>query len=95
MVMFSPFGTSGRYFDTGSVTAIFPSCASCRMAVAVHVLVLEPIRMWSPSATASPPPRSVVPYVAVIVPDGVRSSATAPGNRNSFAPSSSAASSPA
>ena len=44
MVMFSPFGMSGRYFDTGSASAIFPSWTNCRMTVAIHGFVFDPTR---------------------------------------------------
>jgi hypothetical protein len=44
MVMPAPPGTSGRNFDTGSDSAIRPSCTSCSTTVPVIVLVLEPTR---------------------------------------------------
>ena len=55
MVMFSPLGTSGRYFDTGSSSFSRPSWTSCRMTVAVIVLVLLPIRTRSSTVTGSSP----------------------------------------
>ena len=68
MVMLSPFGTSERYFETGSSSLSLPSCTSCRMTVPVHVLVTEPMRMWSSSETDVDPPALVTPYVRLTSP---------------------------
>ena len=46
MVMLSPLGTPGTYFDTGSSRLSLPSWASCRITAAVIVLVFEAIRKW-------------------------------------------------
>ena len=46
MVMLSPLGTSGTYFDTGSSSRSLPSWASCRITADVIVLVTEAIRKW-------------------------------------------------
>jgi hypothetical protein len=54
MVMFCPFGTSGRYVETGSSRVSLPSWTSWRIAVPVQVLVLLPI---AHGRRASPGPR--------------------------------------
>ena len=46
MVMLSPLGTPGTYFDTGSLRRSLPSWASCRITAAVIVLVFEAILKW-------------------------------------------------
>jgi hypothetical protein len=80
MVMCWPFGTSGRYVETGSSRVSLPSWTSWRMTVPVHVLVLLPIRTWSASVTGSAPPSARVPKVAVQSPSsGECTSTTAPG----------------
>jgi hypothetical protein len=43
-VMRSPPGTSGRYLDTGSSSAIDPESTSCNRAVPVIVFVFDPMR---------------------------------------------------
>ena len=62
--MFSPFGTSGRYFEIGSSRASLPSSTSCRMTVDVIVLVLLPMRKWSSIDIGTSLPSSAVPNVA-------------------------------
>ena len=69
MVMFSPFGTPGRYFVTGSSRPMAPWSTSCRTTSAVRLLVTLPIRMWlsvliggAPSVVDEPNAVSQVPF---------------------------------
>ena len=87
MVMLSPFGTSGRYFEIGSVSAIRPSCTSCSTTVPVIVLVFDPTRKWSPTCTGSSARTARVPNASRYSSVGVRTSTTAPGiDRSRIAP---------
>ena len=61
MVMLSPSGTSGTYFDTGSSSSSLPSWASCRITADVIVLVIEAIRKWVSASGRLSAPSSVVP----------------------------------
>src|SRR6476660_5556252 len=79
MVMLSPLGTSGTYFDTGSSRPSLPSWASCRTTTAVIVLVFEAIRKWVFASGGLCTPSWVVPDAAVKSPCGVLSTTTAPG----------------
>ena len=44
MLIWSPFGKPATYFDSGSSSESLPSCTSCRITVAVIVLVLLAMR---------------------------------------------------
>ena len=79
--MLSPLGTPGTYFETGSSRLSLPSCASCRITAAVIVLVFEAIRKWVSALGGIVVPNSVVPWVTVKSPWGVRRRTTAPGNQ--------------
>ena len=84
MVMLSPLGTPGTYFDTGSLRRSLPSCASCRITAAVIVLVFEAILKWVSAPGRLRAPNYVVPEAAVKSPWGVRRKTTAPGMRSSL-----------
>ena len=92
--MFSPLGTSGRYFPIGSSRASLPSCTSCRITVDVIVLVLLPIRKWSVIDIGTSLPSSPVPNVADQSPCSCdRMSTTTPGMALAFITSGIASSS--
>src|SRR6478672_4589527 len=85
MVIRSPPGTPGMYLEIGSSSASLPSCTSCRMTVDVMVLVLLPIRKWSPACIGSSVPQVRVPNVPVHSPWSLdEMSTTAPGITFSF-----------
>ena len=83
--MLSPSGTSATYFAIGSSRLSLPSWASCMITAAVIVLVFEAIRKWVSALGGLAVPSSVVPWVAMNSPWGVRTSTTAPGTRSSSA----------
>ena len=85
MVMLSPLGTPGTYFETGSSRLSLPSWASSTITAAVIVLVLEAIPKWVSARGGLLAPSNVVPYVTVNSPWGVRKRTTAPGIRSSLA----------
>lgn len=76
--MLAPLGTTGSYFDTGSSRASFPSSTSCRMTVAVIVLVTLPMRMWFSAAVGVLVARSPMPMVCNQVPWPGTSTSTRP-----------------
>ena len=61
MVMLSPLGTPGTYFEIGSPRLSLPSWASCRITAAVIVLVFEAIRKWVSARGEAVAPSIVVP----------------------------------
>src|SRR6266496_426246 len=85
MVMLSPLGTPGTYFETGSSRLSLPSWASCMMIAAVIVFVFEAILKWVSARGGLVAPSNVVPRVTVNSPWGVRKRTTAPGIRSSLA----------
>src|SRR5436190_2765566 len=85
MVILSPLGTSGTYFETGSSRLSLPSWASSTITAAVIVLVLEAIWKWVSARGGLVAPSNVVPQVTVNSPWGVRKRTTAPGIRSSLA----------
>src|SRR5262245_16461347 len=84
MVMWSPLGTPGTYWDTGSSSVSWLSCASCMMIAAVMVFVFEAIRKYVSARGRFVVLSWVVPLAAVNSPCGVRKSTTAPGMRRSL-----------
>src|SRR5438067_3793781 len=85
MVILSPLGTPGTYFETGSSRLSLPSWASSAITAAVIVLVFEAIRKWVSARGGLVAPSNVVPWVTVNSPWGVRKRTTAPGIRRSWA----------
>src|SRR6266480_4672429 len=85
MVMLSPLGTPGTYFETGSSRLSLLSCASCMITAAVIGLVFEAILKWVSARGGLVAPSNVVPWVTVNSPWGVRKRTTAPGIRSSWA----------
>jgi hypothetical protein len=61
MVMLSPLGTPGTYFETGSSRLSLPSWASSTITAAVIVLVFEAIRKWVSALGGLLAPSNVVP----------------------------------
>ena len=61
MVMLSPLGTPGRYFETRSSRLSLLSWASCIVTAAVIVLVLDAILKWVSALGGLVAPSNVVP----------------------------------
>jgi hypothetical protein len=91
MVTFSPLGTFGRYWDTGSLNRSFPSWARSMISADVLVLVFEAIRKCVSAAGGVCVPSLVVPTIASKFPCGVRSRTIAPGISSSLAAAATAA----
>ena len=80
MVISDPFGIPGTYGSRVSSSASLPSSTSCRITVAVKVLLTLAMRKWSSVAIGAAVRRSAIPCAETQEPrPGMATPATAPG----------------